>query len=264
VAALAYKLDPNTNLYGRYSVGYRSGGFSVQSGVPSDRYEAETAKSLEVGVKRVLDGGRAIVNAAVFTTTLDDAQQSVLPVGTTTPKFLNAAEASIRGFELDGTVRLSKQWLMGFGYGFLQADFDSFLNAGVDIAERITYPNAPKHTLNVNVSGDLGKTSVGRLRFTGDATYKDSFYNIVSAPASSALNFNATEIARMKSMLTINGKLALADIALGAGNARGEAYVWVRNALNKRQEVANMSLGFLTSFWTEPRTIGAGFTVKFD
>ncbi|CAM8628100.1 CirA Outer membrane receptor proteins, mostly Fe transport [Burkholderiales bacterium] len=264
VAALAYKADADTNFYARYAVGYRSGGFSVQSGVPTDRYEAEIAKSFEVGVKRVLDGGRAIVNGAVFTTTLDDAQQSVLPVGTTTPKFLNAAEASIRGFELDGTVRVSKDWLVGFGYGFLQADFDSFLNAGVDIADKITYPNAPKHTLNVNFSGDLGRTSAGKLKLTGDATYKDSFYNIVAAPASAALSFNAEEIARMKSMLTINGKLALSDIKLGSGNARGEAYVWVKNALNKRQEVANMSLGFLTSFWSEPRTIGAGFTVKFD
>ncbi|MFM1916695.1 MAG: hypothetical protein RJB01_210 [Actinomycetota bacterium] len=264
VAALAYKLDANTNVYARYAVGYRSGGFSVQSGVPTDRYEAETAKSIEAGVKKVLNGGQAIVNAAVFSTKLEDGQQSVLPVGTTTPKFLNAADASIKGIELDGTVRVSKEWLVGFGYGFLKADFDSFVNAGVDVADKLVYPGTPKHTLNVNVSGDLGRVAMGRLKLTGDVNYKDSFYNIVAAPASAALQFNATEVARMKSLLTVNGKLALSDIALGSGKARGEAYIWVRNALNKRQEIANMSLGFLTSFWTEPRTLGAGFTVKFD
>jgi len=267
VLALGYKLDAETNLYARYAVGYRSGGFNVQSNSPADRYEPETSKSIEAGVKRVFANGRGILNIAVFSTTVEDAQQSVLPPGGITPKFLNAAEASIRGLEIDGTMRLAGDWTANFGYGFTNAKFDSFDNAGVDIGDLVAYPGTPKHNFNVNLLGTIAKTSIGRLRALADVTYQAKSYAIVATPGKPAgqpggTSLWATEVASLKSLLMVNGKLMLSDIQAGQG--RAEAYLWVKNALDKRQENYRLNLGFVVSAWTEPRTLGLGVTYKFD
>ncbi|NBV87973.1 MAG: TonB-dependent receptor [Betaproteobacteria bacterium] len=267
VFALGYKLDAETNLYARYAVGYRSGGFNVQSSSPADRYEPETSKSIEAGFKRTFANGKGILNVAVFNTTVEDAQQSVLPPGGITPKFLNAAEATIRGLEVDGTVRLSGDWLANFGYGFTNGKFDSFDNAGVDIGSITAYPGTPKHNFNVNLTGTIAKTSLGRLRAVADVTYQAKSYAIVATPGKAAgqpggTSLWATEVSELKSLLMVNGKLMLSDIQAGQG--RAEAYLWVKNALDKRQENYRLNLGFVVSSWTEPRTLGLGVTYKFD
>jgi len=73
-----YKLQPDTALYGRVATGYRAGGPSaLPPGVLTDgkvSFEPDTLTSYELGFKSAFLGGKASVEAALFSTDWQDIQ----------------------------------------------------------------------------------------------------------------------------------------------------------------------------------------------
>lgn len=73
-----YKLQPDTSLYGRVATGYRAGGPSaLPPGVLADgklSFEPDTLTSYELGFKSAFLGGKASVEAALFSTNWKDIQ----------------------------------------------------------------------------------------------------------------------------------------------------------------------------------------------
>ena len=139
----------------------------------------EWAWSHEAGVKAVAFGGRARLTAAAFQTDYRDLQvQTVVRPGIL--DISNAAAATIRGVEWEGTARLAP-WLNAGGHlAWLRATYDRYVAVGaggatVDVAGR-RLSNAPEWSgrLWLESRADLGR--IGSLSARVDARRQSTVF----------------------------------------------------------------------------------------
>lgn len=145
----AVEIRPQADLltYVSATRGFKSGGFNFTTAVPGRGFAPEWAWSYEGGVKSTMAHGRARVNAAIFYTDYTDMQvQTAIIPGVI--DISNAAAATIRGVEVESTVRLAPALQAGGHLAWLDATFDRYMAVGVggvigDVAgNRLT--NAPE------------------------------------------------------------------------------------------------------------------------
>ena len=102
---LTYHISEDHHLYGVYSRGYRTGGFTQLSADPSQpplyQYKPEFSNNLEVGIKNNIFHNRLKVNISAFYIKVIDAQVPtlVLPEALTVTK--NAGKLTSQGFEIE-------------------------------------------------------------------------------------------------------------------------------------------------------------------
>jgi outer membrane receptor protein involved in Fe transport len=131
-----YDLTDDIMAYFTYATGYKAGGFDTSNLRDQSReFEDETVESIELGMKMTLWDGRARVNMAVFEGTYEDMQVSTF-VGA---GFIvgNAAESTSRGFEADFEVALTDSVMLNGAFAFLDAEYDSYPDAGPTIDQQI-------------------------------------------------------------------------------------------------------------------------------
>lgn len=164
-AALTWALTDEVNLYGSVARGYKSGGIQTNIALAGEGeredFDEETVWSYEVGVKSELFDRRLRLNASAFYMDWKDMQVNTA-VGVQRPDgniafiaaILNAAEAENYGVELDALALVTDNLVVGLGFGYLNAKFDSFDGAFIDgrfvdlTGRRI--PNAPRLTANAD------------------------------------------------------------------------------------------------------------------
>jgi len=134
-----YQLSPDAMVYGRYSQGFKSGGFNGRANTPgeSTEYQPETADTFEVGAKTQYWDNRLRLNLAAFFTKYEDFQARVtgletdpvsgVPVGTLS--VINAGSLDILGFEIEGVVVPVPGLTLDTQIGFLDADYKEFDDA---------------------------------------------------------------------------------------------------------------------------------------
>ncbi len=113
------------NIYATYAEGFKSGGFNANA-VNDDQIEffPEEARTYELGIKTEFWQDRARLNIGVFQTEFDNLQVSVFNGIETIVR--NAASATSRGLEVDGTV-LFDFGLMAIGsLALLEATYDEY------------------------------------------------------------------------------------------------------------------------------------------
>ena len=208
--ALNHSFSNDVMGYLSYSRGFKSGSFNtfVSSGELGPAVEPETLDAYEAGLKSDLLGERLRVNLAAFRYRYDDLQiQQVIAGGTL---LLNAAKASIAGFELEGVVAPRENLDMRFAAAVLRTEFDEFADGPVytpsptggnvrssgDLAGN-DLPRAPDFTLSASVSYGFA-TPFGQAELAATYYYNDGFawepdnrfrqdgYHIVNAQASLA------------------------------------------------------------------------------
>ncbi len=139
-----YQFNDEITGFARYVTGYKAGGFS--RGGSSFRvstkgaYDSEEAASFEVGAR--FDYGNWRANATVYHTSYDDRQveagfvdnitDPVTGVTTSTRSliFINAAEATVQGFEADLTYLASFGTTFNAGMAYIDSEYDNYDNAG--------------------------------------------------------------------------------------------------------------------------------------
>lgn len=137
-----WDVSDDVMLYGSVASGFKAGGFDTRSnktptassfeipgvitaGTLTDgtfEFEDETALSYELGAKMRLAGGRADLNLAAFFTEYDDLQISQFDGGVGF-NVGNAAEADIKGLELDGRWQISDKFGMYGSVALLDFEF---------------------------------------------------------------------------------------------------------------------------------------------
>jgi iron complex outermembrane receptor protein len=141
---LKWQPAPDTEVYGTWAQGYKSGGFN---GLPLNadnlEYSPELATSIELGAKKRLDvlGGPARFSLALFNTGFDDLQVSTFLNGGFV--VLNAAQARSRGFEMD------MNWLPPIEGASL------YSSVGYADAKYKSYPDAPALSDSGDATQDL-------------------------------------------------------------------------------------------------------------
>lgn len=270
--SLGYKLSNEVSVYGRYSEGFKSGGFNGEASTVQEAttpFKPEKLKSFELGAKSTLLGGRMMLNVALFNNDSTDLQQAVFTAnGAAASDIRNIGKANSRGIELEAVARVTRDFKVQAGYGYLETRYKEYPDAtGKNVADNVAVVHAPRHTLNLVASGTLLRTSLGELRGTADYSFTSSHYlypyqlTTVNPALQTAAN------TRVDGVGLVNFRLSLSEIELGS-QASGELALWARNAMDK-QHIANKidfgpGFGNLTqAYYVDPRTVGVSLNVRW-
>jgi iron complex outermembrane receptor protein len=150
--AVAYRLQPDRNVYGTVSRGFKAGGFNPASPAGSEIYDEELSWNLEGGYKSRYANGRIAVNAALFFIDWNDLQLNVPNVNVPGQIFIaNVGGASSKGFELDVTARPAPGVDVFGTLGYTNAKFDDeSTSLGQDVGGK-KIPNTPDYTASFGV-----------------------------------------------------------------------------------------------------------------
>ena len=255
--------------YVKYDVGYKSGGFNAANfATLSDiEYQEEKAEGFELGLKTALLERRASLNIAVFNTKFTDLQVTTL-TGAGQALLSNAAKATSRGVEIDGTLRANAVLTLGGSLAYRDSAYDSYKNGPC---------NAPQRSAAVGTTGpcfqDLsgrpttyapewsgsffaeGRFEVGggwTLTARGDASYSDAyFYDSDLDP-----NTHQDSYWKLDARIALKDPTQRWDVALLAKNITNEAVaVWGTDV--------PLLLGTYVAFTGMPRTIAVQARDRF-
>ena len=168
--ALNFDLSDNVMLYGLASRGFKSGGYNIRAQatlVPRSAlpFDDEVVDSFEIGAKMGLLDQRLFLNLAAFHNNYKDIQLSVFtanPAGGFFGDFTNAGQGTVQGVEAEYQWLLTDGFTISGNLAWLDAEYDEFLFAGVDIANEQEFTNAPEFSGAINLEwrtavGDAGE-----------------------------------------------------------------------------------------------------------
>ena len=212
-AVLAQDLSQDVNAYVSFNRGFKSGEFNpgVFNNPPSN---PETLDAIEFGLKSQLLNRRLRLNAAVFNYDYKDMQLRSTAPPAPPGGFLqlNAANATVKGLDLDFSYRATSNLTLNGGFGYLDAKFNTFIggtcftlrpivgavlggvaSAPCDLSDR-PMPNAPKLSYSLGFKY-VADTAVGPLvlsandqyrsdyPFVADGSLQNEAYHLVNASA---------------------------------------------------------------------------------
>ena len=272
--SLSYAVTDESNLYVKYSSGYKSGGFNLdyinedELAANSDlEFGKETVDSYEIGLKNTLMNGRLTLNLAGFHSSYDDYQVNQfvdLGGGRTSIRITNAAKVITQGLEAEFDMQATDNLSVQGSVGYLDATFDSFPGggtAGADVSGK-ELVNAPKWTASLGgvYTRDLNALNA-KLLTRLDVTYSDGFYTTADNIKTIQLAAGASvPFGYIDAMTLVNGRIGL----IGNGG-RYEAYLWGRNLTDEDGLVDDFRdfFGTIVNHPNIGRTYGLELVAKF-
>jgi len=268
--SLSYKINKDTNVYARYSEGFKSGGFNGEAQTAAavlTPFLPEKLQSIEVGAKTTFDQNRGQLNIAVFSNHTSDQQEAIFTAkGAAATDIRNVGRSSTQGLEVEGQWKPTRDLRLQVGYGYMTGKFDEFNELGVDVANNRAFIFAPKNTLNLLLDAVIARTSVGTLRGVVDYSYSDSYYlypyQLNSADPTSAVAANTL----IEPSGILNLRLKLENINLWGNTA--SVSLWVKNASDQAQIANKIDFGpgfanLTPAYFNEPRTFGLSLVMKW-
>jgi len=237
--------------YAKYSTGYRAGGFNTQS-TPAffgTGFDQEDVEAWEVGLKSDLLDGRLRVNIAAFDNHYTDLQVDQVrtpPIFTDT---LNAGSARIKGVELEAAAVLARGLSASLFHAHLDADYESYVDNGAELAPSRHMPNAPEQQWGAGLEYAFPRSTIGDLTLNVDYRYQSEFYS------------NPMAFTLSPSHEVWNARLQLADIAARKGAF--SAAVWARNLGDQIYRLSTTNLGLMSAQFGLPRSVGVDFKYRF-
>jgi iron complex outermembrane recepter protein len=159
--------------------GFKSGGFNLSSTSPGRGFAPEWAWSYEGGLKGTVAGGRFRLSTSAFVMDYTNLQVQT-PIGVGVLDIRNAAAATIRGVELEGTSRLGRGIEAGGHLGWIDATYDRYIAVALDrttgdvSGNRLN--NAPEWAgrLWIAWTGDVGHSR--RLSISAESTAQSTVF----------------------------------------------------------------------------------------
>lgn len=254
MGSVLYKVSDTTNLYVTVSRGFKAGGYNADFvGNNQLSFDPEYVTNFEGGVKFRGLGGRLEVNGDAYYMDYKDLQVSVF-VPLVGFVISNAAQATIKGVELDATAVPVDGLTLTTGVGYNDASFDEFRNAaglGTNF-DGNSLPYAPHWTFNFAAQYTHQLGDWGAFTIRGEYTNRGDYFSRASnAPDALVPSFDLFN-ARL-SFETANGKWGM---QLWGKNLADKLYV------NDQDQPFGGLLGSRSVSYGEPRTFGADFIVK--
>jgi len=287
-AVLTWTPSKDTLVYGKYSRGYKTGGFDSGTVLPNPETFPELVNAFEVGLKKTI--GRTFqLNASAFYYQYYNDQQplgQLSPSGVVNILIINIPEARSAGLELEGVWAPIKDLELTGNYSFLDAVItnmdgqcyqDAFdtaalapganqgrgcntgANAGKGLQDLTgqTLPEAPKNRITLGALYTW-HFDPGSLALSGTYVWKDRTYDSVFnrpgnlSPAYTQVNFRAT-------WTGANNRYSVIFYADNLFNSIGYDG---SGELNVTSFGPNQVLDRLASF-TPPRTYGVELQYRF-
>jgi outer membrane receptor protein involved in Fe transport len=182
------QLHPSDNVmvYGSWSRGYKTGGWTTRLSNPLNRapdFGEERAESWEGGLKSYFWGRRGTFNVAAFTTRYTGIQLNFQEG--VSPTIQNAGTARIRGAEIEVSLAPNSIFRVDASVGLISAKYTSVLpqsqvapnpfQAGVFPGADL--PKTPHFSFNISPRVRLPLGSIGSLTWNADYTYTSALWN---------------------------------------------------------------------------------------
>lgn len=262
--SLRYTVSDQLSVYGAYGKGYRPGGFvppgstqriAEQFGVvfPSDdSFIAETSDAFELGFKSEWLNRHLLLNAAVFYTDVENAQNFLAFPGVGgTQIVMNMEKVVNKGFEIELAARVFDDWRISESFGLTDSKIKEATVAPGLVGRKIQ--NSPEYTNTLGIDFNRGIGARYSLQAHVDwkligPLYFDSFN---------------TDFARRDEVNLVDGRLALRrDAEQGTS---WQVSLWGRNLFDERyNEYAAPVIGIANYTYRGPmRSYGVDFTVQF-
>lgn len=179
---LQWKPDDDTQLYGLFTRGFRSGGYNMRNtdgGVPPGPFDQETQDSFELGVKKQF--GRNRINLATFYNRLEDLQREINlpgPLGVS-QVIRNTADATIKGVEAEALFfilpNLAFTGQLGYVHGkYRNIQFDLSGDGVInDIDAALKLPRLSPWTYGAGLTYDQSLGKVGTMTMRVNYNHRD-------------------------------------------------------------------------------------------
>jgi iron complex outermembrane receptor protein len=184
--------------YATASRGYRSGGVLV--GNFPGAYDPEYIWNYEGGVKTLMWDKRLQLNASAFWNTYSDMQVFIQDIGGS--RIENAAEATIKGIEIDALAKPTDDLTVNFGFAWLDATYDQYTTidsrAGSSgLPEDLTgnrLNRTPEFTVIAGAQYDV-PISMGLLSLRADFRWQDEvFFRAQNLPIDRQEGYTKTDL----------------------------------------------------------------------
>lgn len=184
-ASVQYRANSDLMYYASYSNGFKSGGVDMRADVSlnpdtQNPYDPEIVDTFEFGFKAELFDGRMRLNGAMFYSDYQDMQvtvQRAVAAGVAS-QVLNAADATVQGFELEAITQLTRNFSINASLGFVDASFDSveFFNPNTqqieDVSNLWSFANTPETSANIGFMYEVPNLMGGDLVWSGNVAYR--------------------------------------------------------------------------------------------
>lgn len=255
---LNWEINEDTIAYASFTRGFRSGGYNVRFTsfnplASPGPYDEEVVDALEAGVKTTLLDNRLRINAAVFRNAYEDLQRTVLD-SSGTQATLNAANATVRGVELEMVFLVTDNLVVEASAGWIDAAYEEFAyveNLTGKPANAFNFVMAPEFNSSVSTTYSMPVGDVGDLDFRlSYAFVNDTFANDTNtAPLSQYELWDAS--------VTFNNNEGDIRVALFGRNLKDEVYYAFGT------DFSTSSLAVKSNWLTPPRTFGLQLTYEF-
>lgn len=156
---LNYNVSKDVMVYASASTGFRSGGFDATIGGaalgnPLITFDPEDVTSFELGIKSTLLDDAMNLNVAIFSSEVEDYQDTVNAVGEAVPRRRNTGTLETEGVEVDLQWQATEYWMFKWGLGYTDAevtDATGFLVDGFGFEGTIP-ANTPEWSTNLMVN----------------------------------------------------------------------------------------------------------------
>ena len=256
---LTWAFNDDVNAYIRYAEGWKSGGFNGESDTLAGFYAAydpEEVTSWEIGLKSRLMNDRLQLNVAAFANEVDDMQLSVFGADSSASSTIdNAGKASISGIEIEFAAQLTENLMLNANYGYLDSEYDEYIDGGVDVKNNRDFPYAPENTANAGIQYNLPDVAGGELSARLDWIYVDDRVAYTDPLQNLRSQLGSYDL--------INGRLSLADMPVPGGRLSVSA--WGKNLTDEAYRINTIPFIIWTvSYFGQPRTYGLDVTYDFD
>jgi iron complex outermembrane receptor protein len=187
-----YQATASTLIYLVSRQGYKSGGFNIVAATvgdinsPAFSYKPETVRDVELGLKTDWSIGSMrgrtnlslynswYLNAQVNTSELIDNEQEAVTQ--------NAARATIRGLEIENTLRPNSSTEVTLNYSYMNAFYTRYVTPlGQDLTD-IPYAFAPRHKASASARVRLPfDQTIGEIWLGANFSYQDRVFSGFSA-----------------------------------------------------------------------------------
>jgi iron complex outermembrane receptor protein len=256
-ASAQYSFDNNNNVYVTYSTGFKSGVFNTLSSNPTPT-RPETIKSIEAGLK--LEPAPWLrVNLSAFHYDYRDLQVQARDPNSGTFILQNAANAKIKGAELEVTARPSRSLTLRATGTLLDAKYSSFTGAQVFIPQA----NGSNQPTTADVSGkSLVRSPKYTIQAGADWTTQLSsgeFTASFNLMHSARVYYDFANLASQEPYTMVNGQ-----IGWGPEGAPWRVTLAVTNLTNARvaQQITAGPFGTYMTY-ERPRKVLGSLEVKF-
>ncbi len=259
-AVASYALTDESTGYLKVSQGWKAGGFNGEAPTADafiNSFDPEEVLAIELGYKARFANDRIQLNAAAFLNDISDMQFSVFLEGSggAASTVDNAGAATIKGIELELTAQVTDALRLSANIGTLDAEYDEFIELGVDVKGSKDFPYAPETTASVALDWSMAAGPWGRLDTHVDWNFKDDY--VVYA------NRDQNVSGQIASYDVVNARITWSDIALGE-TARLQVSAWGRNIFDEEYRENTIPFGLWTiSYWGAPATYGLDARVSF-